>query len=159
MGVIMQGNYNFSEYRQMTKDELQTALVGTLVLLGGVGMKLYDFWRRTKTDKQADSLAESTHMHSAALIDYYKREAQEHAALSEQRLVTIERVSNERNEAVQQLGALQAKVEHLSELVIKLSNDLKEEQAENRELKAMVQSMAVTNKQILQMLEEKGNDV
>lgn len=136
----------------MNKDELQTALVGTLVLLGGVGMKLYDFWRRTKTDKQADNLAESTHMHSSALIEYYKREAQEHAALAEQRLVTIERVSNERNEAVQQLGALKATVDHLSEQVETL-------QAENRELKAMVQSMAVTNKQILQMLEEKGNDI
>lgn len=145
----MLGNYNSLEYRQVTKEELQTALAGTLLLLGGIGMKLYDFWRRTKTDQHQDRVVESNHMDSKALIEYYKREAQDHAALAEQRLVAIERVSNERNEAVQQLGALKATVEHLSAQVEAL-------QAENRELKSMVQSMAVTNKQILERLE--GND-
>ena len=145
----MQTAYDCREYKTVTKEELQTALAGTLILIGGAGMKLYDFWRRTKTDQQQDRVVESNHMDSKALIEYYKREAQEHAALAEQRLVTIERVSNERNEAVQQLGALKATVEHLSEQVEAL-------QAENRELKAMVQSMAVTNKQILERLE--GND-
>lgn len=144
----MQTAYDFREYQTVTKEELQTALAGTLILIGGAGMKLYDFWRRTKTDTQHDRITDTLHRDHQALLEYYKREAQEHAAAAEQRLVTIERVSNERNEAVQQLGALKATVEHLSEQVEAL-------QAENRELKAMVQSMAMTNKQILEKLEGK----
>lgn len=143
----MQGTYNFSDYRPMTKDELTALTYALSTGLGGGLVALYAAWRKIKGDRQSDAIADSTHMHSSALIDYYKREAQEHAALAEQRLVTIERVSNERNEAVQQLGALKATVDHLSEQVETL-------QAENRELKAMVQSMAEVNKQILARLED-----
>lgn len=130
----------------MNQTDLTTLTYALSTGLGGGLVALYAAWRKIKGDRQADRVADSTHMHSSALIDYYKREAQEHAALAEQRLVTIERVSNERNEAVQQLGALKATVEHLSEQVEAL-------QTENRELKAMVTAMTAINDQILNKLQ------
>lgn len=138
----------------VTKDELTTLTYALSTGLGGGLVALYAAWRKIRGDQQHDRVADSTHMHSNALIEYYKREAQEHAALAEQRLVTIERVSQERNEAVQQLGALKATVEHLSEQVEAL-------QAENRELKSMVAAMTAVNNQILaklQVMEEREDD-
>lgn len=131
----------------VTKDELTALTYALSTGLGGGLAALYVAWRKIKGDQQHDRVADSTHMHSSALIDYYKREAQEHAALAEQRLVTIERVSQERNEAVQQLGALKATVEHLSEQVESL-------QVENRELKLMVSAMTDVNNRILSKLQE-----
>lgn len=148
----MLGNYNLSEYRQMTKDEIMALNAVLLAITGGAGTAIYTLWRKLKESAQRDREVDAKHADDRATVNVWRNEVERKDAEIERLRSRLEEVSDERNTAVQRLGSLEAHVEHLSEQVESL-------QAENRELKAMVQSMAMTNKQILQKLEGGDHDI
>lgn len=138
----MLNNYNLSEYRQMTKDEIMALNAVLLAITGGAGTAIYTLWRKLKESAQRDREIDAKHADDRATVSVWRNEVDRKDAEIERLKNRLEEVSDERNTAVQRLGSLEAHVEHLSEQVEAL-------QAENRDLKAMVSAMAEVNNQVL----------
>lgn len=155
----MQGNYNFSDYRQMTKDEIMAINAVLLAVTGGAGTAIYTMWRKLTEARQKDRDTNDKHADDRAAVNVWRQEVERKDKEIDRLRCRLEEVSDERNTAVQKIGSLEAHVEHLSQQVAYLSEQLDAREAESKELKAMVHSMAQTNKQILQRLESIDNDI
>lgn len=136
----------------VTKEELMWINNFLGLVLGGAATGSFVLWRKLIEAKQRDREIDTKHADDRETVKLWKGEVLRKEEEVDRLRARLDVVSEERNNAVQRLGSLEAHIEHLSEQVESL-------QAENRELKAMVQSMAMTNKQILQKLEGGDHDI
>lgn len=125
----------------MLKSELETVLTAALVALGGAVTAAYGMWRKVKADTRDDKSAGRAYDDLAALLDHYKNETREAQALAERRLVEIERISTERNEAVQAAGKLEASVEYLTEQVNQMRETIEQQNAEIQRMAEIIERM------------------
>ncbi len=129
----------------MLKSELQVALTGALIALGGAVTTAYSFWRKLKADMREDRSSDRAYDDLAALLEHYKRETREAQAQIERQRLEIETISKERNEAVQAAGRLEASVEYLKEQVDDMRKIIEQQQIEIKRLTGMVERIADAN--------------
>lgn len=115
--------------------------IGPLEKIGagliGLGTVAYIWIRRLKADSVNDKVDEKTQKFIDNLNHTIDQKTDENKHLSE----AIERVAAERNEAVQEVGGLKVKVQHLEESVDSMTKEVERLQLENARLVDRVDEM------------------
>lgn len=119
-------------------DNIPTTGAGgvTAAVVAGLAA-LYGVWRRLKSDNSTDKLDAKSQQLIDNIEEQLKRETEEKIRLSN----VIERLAAERNEAVSQVGKLEATVQNLDDRITRMTGEVTRLEEENEKLTDIIQSM------------------
>lgn len=111
----------------------------TLMFVFGTAVASYAFMRRVKKDAREDKVADAGAEAEISVLEQLRNQLNYERDHSAELGKTIDRLADERNEAVQMAGKLEGEVTALTQQVEHLSEQVSELQRENEELRLLAQ--------------------